>query len=143
MLTATATFIDLHRVIVRAPATRTRSGAILGAPPVGSFDPALVRITPVAGIRSGDVVLGTIQPHYDGLCQPLDRAQWVSYFADRPKPQTVGARPFNPAHCDWCTHHAYVLGPAADSSWFTVDGCTLYRPDDLLLVIPRELAPAA
>jgi hypothetical protein len=138
--------ITLHRVIVRPPVTYIptgpTTGCTVGAPPAGSFNPAHVRVTPVGDVRTGDVVLGTVQPHHGPLLEPLDRAQWVSYFAGQPTPQTVGARPYDPAHCELCAHHAYIHGPAADATWVTVDGCTLYQPDTLLLVIPRELAPA-
>ncbi|MEU9014312.1 hypothetical protein AB0D12_31985 [Streptomyces sp. NPDC048479] len=136
--------VDLHRVIVRHPVTYIptgpSTGITVGAPPEGSFDPAAVRITPVAQIRPGDVVLGTIQHHHDNLLNPLDRAQWVSYFTGLPKAQEGGARPFDPAHCDWCAHNDYIrqIGPGTD--WVSVDGCTLYSPDSLLLVVPRELA---
>ncbi|MFF8589973.1 hypothetical protein ACF061_00795 [Streptomyces sp. NPDC015220] len=131
--------IPFHRVIVRAPSTETASGWRMATPPEGSFDPAAVRITPVAEIRPGDALVGTIQPHYDHQLNPVDRAQWVSYFSHTSRPQAGGARPFNPGHCDWCTHNAYVLGISADSGYWTVDGCTTYRPDMLLLTIPREL----
>lgn len=142
-----ATPVDLHRVIVRAPvtyvATSPTTGHTVGAPPEGSFDPATVRVTPVADIRPGDITLGTIQPHYGPLLEPLDRAQWVSYFTGPPKAQTGGARPFDPAHCHWCAHNAYVHQIGAGSGWVSVDGCTVYSPDSLLLTIPRELATSA
>jgi len=96
----------------------------------------------VAEVRAGDTLIGTIQPHYGPLLTPLDRAQWVSYFSHTSKPQTADARPFNPTHCWLCTHNADIRAHT-DGHW-TVDGCTTYRPDSLLLVIPRELAtPAA
>jgi hypothetical protein len=109
-------------------------------PPAGAFDPAAVRITPVGEVRAGDLLVGTIQPYYGPLLEVVDRAQWVSYFAGEGRPQSADARPFDPAHCDWCGHNAYVLGVAAGSGRWTVDGCTTYRPDSLLLVVPRELA---
>ncbi|MFB7736186.1 hypothetical protein ACFC08_17730 [Streptomyces sp. NPDC056112] len=132
--------VDFHHVIVRAPSSRTASGWRMVIPPADAFDPAQVRVTPVGEVRPGDTVIGTVQPHYDHLLRPLDRAQWVCYFAGTQKPQERGARPFDPAHCGWCTHNAYVLGVGAGSGYWTVDGCTTYRPDSLLLVIPADLA---
>ncbi|MFJ6559956.1 hypothetical protein ACIQMV_08745 [Streptomyces sp. NPDC091412] len=132
--------ITLHRVIVHAPSERTASGWRMVTPPADAFDPAKVRVTPVSEVRPGDTVIGTIQPHYGPLLQPLDCAQWVSYFSHASQPQEHGARPFDPQHCDWCVHNAYVLGVGVDSGYWTVDGCTTYSPDSLLLVIPRELA---
>lgn len=140
----TTTPVDLHRVIVRAPVTYIptgpTTGVTVGAPPEGSFDPANVRVTPVADIRPGDIVLGTIQHHHGPLLERLDRAQWVMYFSGAPKAQTGGARPFDPTHCDLCAHNAYIHGVGSGSGWVSVDGCTLYSPDSLLLTIPRELA---
>lgn len=130
--------IDFHRVIVRAPGDCTILGARMVTPPDDAFNPIHVRITPVAEVRAGDTVIGTIQPHYGPLLEPLDRAQWVSYFSHTSKPQTAGARPFNPAHCWLCTHNADIR--AAGPECWTVDGCTTYRPDSLLLVVPREFA---
>lgn len=132
--------IVFHRVIVCAPSSETAGGWHMVTPSEGSFDPATVRVTPVGEVRPGDIVLGTIQPHYGPLLEPLDRAQWVCYFSTAAKPQTGGARPFNPGHCDWCGHNAYVLGVGYGSDYWTVDGCTTYRPDMLLLTIPREYA---
>jgi hypothetical protein len=129
--------ISFHPVIVRAPQDHTDSGWHVVTPPADSFDPAAVRITPVSQVRSGDTVIGTIQPHYDHLLNPLDCAHWVSYFSHACKPQIVGARAFDAAHCDWCTHNASI-GAAGAGCW-TVDGCTTYRPDALVLVVPREL----
>ncbi|MFF4791854.1 hypothetical protein ACFY2M_19295 [Streptomyces sp. NPDC001276] len=133
--------VDFHRVIVRAPSSGTASGWRMVTPPEDAFDPARVRVSPVGEVRPGDTVIGTVQPHYDQQLQPLDRAQWVGYFSHASQPQEHGARPFDPAHCDWCTHNAYVLGIGAGSGYWTVDGCTTYRPDTLLLVIPAQ--PAA
>lgn len=130
--------IPLHRVVVCAPSTETASGWHMVTPPEGSFAPTAVRITPVSDVRPGDALVGTIQPHYDHLLNPLDRAQWVSYFSTAAKPQTGGARPFDPRHCDLCGHNAEIR--AAGPDCWTVDGCTTYRPDMLLLVVPRELA---
>lgn len=139
-----ATTIDLHRVIVCAPVTYVPTGPTtsytVGAPPEGSFDPATVRISPVADVRAGDVVLGTIQPHYDHLLNPLDRAQWVSYFGSAPKAQEGGARPWDPRHCDLCAHNGQIRQISTKDGWVSVDGCTLYSPDTLLLVVPREFA---
>ena len=132
--------ITFHRVIVRAPSERTAAGWRMVTPPADAFDPAAVRVVPVAGVRPGDTVIGTVQPHYDHLLNPLDRAQWVGYFSHASRPQAGGARPFDPAHCDLCTHNGYVRGVGAGSGHWTVDGCTTYRPDSLLLVVPRELA---
>jgi hypothetical protein len=131
--------IVLHRVIVNAPSSRTASGWQMVTPPEGAFDPAAVRVTSVSEVRPGDTVIGTVQPHYDHLLNPLDRAQWVSYFSHASWPQTGGARPFDPGHCDLCGHNGYVRGIGAGSGYWTVDGCTTYRADSLLLVIPREL----
>lgn len=131
------TSIPLHHVIVRAPSEHTASGARMVTPPTDAFNPHHVRITPVNEVRAGDTIIGTIQPHYDHLLVPLDRAQWVSYFSHACKPQTANARPFNPAHCWLCTHNAEIR-INTDEHW-TVDGCTTYSPDSLLLVIPREL----
>ncbi|MGW2113779.1 hypothetical protein [Streptomyces zhihengii] len=130
--------ITLHRVIVCHPVTRTASGAIVGAPPAGSFDPALVRVTPASDVRPGDIVLGTIQPHYDTWCQPLDRARWVFYFTGQPTPQKHGARPFTAGHCDHCRHTRNYRGATPD--WTSVDSCTAYPPKALLLTIPHDLA---
>lgn len=143
-----ATTIDLHRVIVRNPVTYIPTGPTtginVGAPPAGSFDPAVVRISAAPTIRPGDVVLGTIQHHYDSLLHPLDRAQWVSYFTGHPKAQQGGARPWDPQHCSLCSHNGSLHGIRTGDGWVTVDGCTLYSPDTLLLVVPRELsAPIA
>lgn len=139
-----ATTIDLHRVIVRNPVTYIPTGPTtginVGAPPTGSFDPAYVRISTAPTVRAGDMVLGTIQHHHDSLLHPIDRAQWVSYFTGQPKAQQGGARPWDPAHCWLCSHNGSLCGIRAGDGWVTVDGCTLYRPDALLLVIPRELA---
>ncbi|MGW7617369.1 hypothetical protein ACWGLG_16185 [Streptomyces antimycoticus] len=80
--------IPLHRVIVREPVTYIPTGPTtginVGAPTPGSFDPAAVRIAPAPEIRPEDVVLGTIQPHYDPLLRPVERPQWVSYFTGAP-----------------------------------------------------------
>lgn len=130
--------VTFHRVIVRAPSDVTILGGPMVTPPDDAFDPAAVRIVPVSEVRAGDTMIGTIQPHYDHLLAPLDRAEWVSYFSHRCKPQTADARPFDPAHCWLCTHNSRNAG--RDRSCWTVDGCTTYRPDSLLLVIPRELA---
>ncbi|MFD8488683.1 hypothetical protein [Streptomyces sp. NPDC059712] len=81
--------------------------------------------------------VGTIQPHYGPLLEVLDRAQWVCYTSHACKPQSADARPFDAAHCWLCTHNFRNCG--RDQSCWTVDGCTTYRPDSLLLVIPREL----
>jgi hypothetical protein len=136
--------VDFYRVIVRAPVTFLKTGPRTGwtvaAPPEGSFDPAAVRITAAPDIRPGDIVLGTIQHHYGPLLEVLDRLQSVSYFAGVQKPQVHGARPWEPGHCRLCSHH-HDLGLApVGGGWVTVDGCTLYSPDSLLLVVPRELA---
>lgn len=134
--------VTFHRVIVRAPREDMNPGWRTITPPTDAFDPLHVRITPVAEVRAGDTVIGTIQPHYDTLLTPLDRAQWVSYFSHAAKPQTADARPFDPRHCWLCTHTAENFPVTA--GWWTVDGCTTYRPDSLLLVVPRELTtPAA
>jgi hypothetical protein len=138
------TVVDFHRVIVRAPVTYLPTGPTtgvnVGAPPEGSFDPAAVRIMAAPDVRPGDIVLGTIQHHYGPLLEVLDRPQWVSYFAGVPTPQEHGARPWEPGHCRLCSHH-HDLGLApVGGSWVTVDGCTLYSPTSLLLVVPRELA---
>ncbi|MET9150049.1 hypothetical protein ABZX82_02020 [Streptomyces griseoflavus] len=132
--------VAFHRVIVRAPSENTFSGARMIVPPADAFDPAKVRITPVSEVRAGDTVIGTIQPHYDHLLNPIDRAHWVSYFSHASKPQTADARPVDPSHCWLCTHNAYTRSIGAASGHWTVDGCTTYRPDSLLLVVPRELA---
>lgn len=129
--------IPLHRVIVSPVTDRTTSGARMVVPPADAFDPATVRVVPVSQVRAGDVLVGTVQPHYGPLLERLDRAEWVSYFSHTTKPQSVDARPFDPAHCDWCTHNAVTA--LRDGSCWTVDGCTTYRPDMLLLVVPREL----
>ncbi|MGP3737953.1 hypothetical protein ACTWJ9_33120 (plasmid) [Streptomyces sp. GDS52] len=129
-----------HRVIVRAPSEHTTSGARMITPPADAFDPLHLRITPIAQVQAGDTLIGTVSPHYDTLLNPLDRAQWVSYFSHTSKPQQQDARPFDPQHCHWCTHNAHVLGVGAGSGHWTVDGCTTYRPDSLLLVVPRDLA---
>ncbi|MEW2187697.1 hypothetical protein AB0900_30900 [Streptomyces cellulosae] len=129
--------IPLHRVIVRPVTEHTASGARMVVPPADAFDPATIRVTPVSQVRAGDVLVGTAQPHYDpATLEPLDRAEWVSYFSHTTKPQTADARPFDPRHCDWCTHNARNAG--RDRACWTVDGCTTYRPDSLLLVVPRE-----
>jgi hypothetical protein len=107
-------------------------------PPDDAFDPAAVRVAPVAEVRAGDTIIGTIQPHYGALLEPLDQAQWVSYFSHASQPQLADARPFNPAHCWLCAHNAEIR--VAGPGHWTVDGCTTYRPDSLLLVVPRELA---
>jgi len=134
--------VTFHRVVVHAPvdyiATGPATGCRVITPPAGAFDPARVRVFPVGEVRPGDTVIGTIQPYYDHLLRPLDRAQWVSYFSHTCHPQEHGARPFNPRHCSLCAHHADIRGAGPD--WWTVDGCTTYRPDSLLLVIPRDLA---
>ncbi|MHC3450782.1 hypothetical protein [Streptomyces prasinus] len=132
--------VVFHRVIVRTPSEDMSPGWRTIIPPADAFDPLRLRITLVADIRAGDTVIGTIQHHHDHLLTPLDRAQWVSYFSHATKPQTADVRPFDPRHCDWCTHNAHVLGVGAGSGHWTVDGCTIYRPDSLALVIPRELA---
>jgi hypothetical protein len=129
--------VDFHRVIVRAPAEDMSPGWRTTIPPADAFNPAAVRVAPVAQVRAGDTVIGTIQPHYDHLLVPLDRAQWVSYFSHTSKPQTADARPFDPRHCWLCGHTAKNF-PVTPGHW-TVDGCTTYRPDSLLLVVPREL----
>ena len=67
----------------------------------------------------------------------------MSYFSHATKPQTADARPFNPAHCSLCTHNAYARSITTTSGHWTVDGCTTYRPDSLLLIIPRELTTLA
>ncbi|MET7975758.1 hypothetical protein ABZW44_22485 [Streptomyces mirabilis] len=130
--------VVFHRIIVRAPSEDTATGWHMVIPPADAFDPAAVRVTPVAEVRPGDMVIGTIQHHYDRLLNPLDRAQWVSYFSHTSKPQAGGARPFDPRHCDLCRHNAEIR--ASSSGHWTVDGCTTYSPDSLLLVVPRELA---
>ncbi|EFE65787.1 predicted protein [Streptomyces viridosporus ATCC 14672] len=135
-----AVSVDFHRVIVRAPSEDMSPGWRTIIPPVDAFDPLHVRVTPVAEVRAGDTVIGTIQPHYDHLLNPLDRAQWVSYFSHASRPQTVDARPFDPRHCYLCAHNGRLRQIGADSGWWTVDGCTTYRPDSLLLIVPRELA---
>jgi hypothetical protein len=144
---STTVNIDLHRVIVRTPVTYVptspTTGYNVGAPTKGSFDPATVRVTPAPDVRPGDVVLGTVQPHYDGLLQPLNRAQWVSYFTGDPQVQEGGARPWDPAHCDLCAHNGELRGIGVGDGWVSVDGCTLYGPDSLLMVVPRELTAAA
>ena len=133
--------VDFHRVIVRAPADCTILGARMVTPPDDAFDPAAVRVTPVAQVRAGDTIVGTVQPHYGPLLEPLDRAQWVCYTSHACKPQTADARPFDPAHCWLCSHNARNCG-RGPGCW-TVDGCTTYRPDSLLLVIPREYSEQA
>lgn len=130
--------VDFHRVIVRAPSEETAAGWHMVIPPADAFDPLHVRITPVAEVRAGDTVIGTIQSHYDQLLNPLDRAQWVSYFSHTCKPQTADARPFDPSHCWLCTHTAENF--AVNATWWSVDGCTTYSPDSLLLVVPRDHA---
>jgi len=136
--------VTLHRVIVQAPITHIPTGPTTGitvtAPPADSFDPTTIRITQAAHIRPGDTVLGTIQPHYDTLLNPLDRAQWVSYFSNPPRPQRHGARPWNPAHCELCAHNGHLRAARRGQGWVTVDGCTMYRGTALLLTVPRELA---
>lgn len=132
--------VSFHRVIVRAPNSHTASGAHMVTPPADAFDPATVRITPIAQVRTGDTVIGTIQYHHDALLNVLDRAQWVSYFSHTSRPQAEGARPFDPAHCDWCAHSGYARSIGAGSGCWTIDGCTVYRPDSLVLVVPHELA---
>jgi hypothetical protein len=140
MTTAT---IDFHRVIVRAPSDCTILGARMVTPPDDAFDPTTVRITPVGQVRAGDTIVGTVQPHYGPLLEPLDRAQWVSYFSHTTTPQAADVRPFDPAHCWLCTHNAEIRAAAAGSGYWTVDGCTTYRSDSLLLVVPREYAQQA
>jgi hypothetical protein len=135
--------VPFHRAIVRAPSSCTILGARMVTPPDDAFNPAAVRVTPVAEVRAGDTVIGTIQPHYDHWLNPLDRAQWVSYFSHASRPQAADARPFDPRHCDLCSHNGRLRQIGADSGWWTVDGCTTYRPDSLLLTIPRELAPSS
>ncbi|MFC4506694.1 MULTISPECIES: hypothetical protein [Streptomyces] len=127
--------VDFHRVIVRAPNSVTAAGWQLVIPPADAFDPSLVGVVPVGEVRPGDMVIGTIQPYYDHLLRPLDRAQWVSYFSHAAKPQTGSARPFDPQHCNLCAHESYVRGIAAGSGHWTIDGCTTYRPGSLLLAI--------
>ncbi|GGV36985.1 hypothetical protein GCM10010293_40610 [Streptomyces griseoflavus] len=131
--------IAFHRVVVRAPSEETATGWHVVIPPADAFDPLHVRVTPVAEVRAGDTVIGTIQPHHDHLLNPIDRAQWVSYFSHASKPQTGDAHPFDPRHCGWCTHNGQLRQIGAGSDWWTVDGCTTYSPDSLLLVVPREL----
>ena len=133
-----ANTIDFPRVTVCPPCSETAAGWRVVTPPDDAFNPSAVRVTRVSEVRAGDTVIGTVQHHYDHLLNPLDRAQWVSYFSHACAPQTSDARPFDPAHCDWCTHNASI-GAAGAGHW-TVDGCTTYRPDALLLVVPRELA---
>ncbi|MGW6602264.1 hypothetical protein [Streptomyces sp. NPDC055036] len=143
----TAVSVDLHRVIVRAPVTYIPTGPTtginVGAPPAGSFDPAAVRISAAPAVQHGDVVLGTIQHHYDTRLNPLDRAQWVSYFAGQPTVQQDGARPWDPRHCSLCAHNGQIRQIGTNDGWVSVDGCTLYSADTLLLVVPRELAGTA
>ncbi|MFD7922460.1 hypothetical protein ACFV3R_24950 [Streptomyces sp. NPDC059740] len=135
----TAVDIPFHHVIVTAPTDRL-NGWRVATPTPDSFNPHYVRIAPATNIRPGDVLLGTCDPHYNvDLTPRTDRAQHTGYFAGTPKPQNQGARPFNPNHCDWCDHH-YHCGLRTDQGYVTVDGCTPYSPDTLLLVIPRELA---
>jgi hypothetical protein len=141
--------VTLHRVIVRTPvtyvATSPTTGYNVGAPTEGSFDPATVRVTPAPEVRPGDVVLGTVQPRYEqSLARlPLDRAHWVSYFTGDPQVQEGGARPWDPSHCDLCAHNGELRGISVGDGWVSVDGCTLYGPDSLLLVVPRELLAEA
>lgn len=130
--------VDFHRVIVCAPSERTVSGARTIIPPAAAFDPAAVRLVPVGRVRAGDTMVGTVQPHYGPLLERLDRAEWVSYFSHTCTPQTADARPFAAGHCGWCAHHAHHGG--AGAGHWTVDGCTVYRPDSLVLIVPRELA---
>jgi hypothetical protein len=132
--------VDFHRVIVRAPGDCTILGARMVTPPDDAFNPIAVRITPVSEVRAGDTIIGTIQPHYGPLLEPLDRAQWVCYTSHACKPQTADARPFAPAHCWLCSHNGRLRQIGAGSGWWTVDGCTTYSPDSLLLVVPREYA---
>lgn len=132
--------VAFHRVVVRAPSEETEAGWRVVIPPADAFDPLHVRVTPVAEVRAGDTVIGTIQPHYDHLLNPLDQAQWVSYFSHTSKPQQQDVRPFDPAHCWLCSHNGKIRQIGSGSGWWTVDGCTTYSPDSLLLVIPRELA---
>lgn len=129
--------VTFHRVVVRAPSAEMAPGWHTITPPADAFDSLMVRITPVCEVLPGDTVIGTVQPHYDSLLTPKDQAQWVSYFSYTSKPQQLGARPFDAAHCDLCTHNATTL--TAHQGCWTVDGCTTYRPDDLVLTIPREL----
>lgn len=130
--------VTFHRVIVRAPRVDMFPGWRMAVPPDDAFDPAALRITPVSEVRAGDTIVGTAQLHYDSQLDPLDRAEWVSCMSHTTKPQSADARPFDPAHCWLCAHNARNAG--RDRSCWTVDGCTTYRPDTLLLVIPRELA---
>lgn len=136
--------VPLYRVVVCDPVTYIPTGRFtgitVGAPTEGSFDPASVRVTPAPDVRPGDIALGTIQHHYDFWLNPLDRAQWVSYFTGDPKPQQQGARAWDPTHCGLCADNGSNRGISVGAGWVSVDGCTLYRPDSLLLVIPRELA---
>lgn len=134
----TAAPVIFHRVVMTSPVEFLPSGWHMVTPPADAFDPTQVRITPVGEVRPGDTVIGTVQPHYDHLLQPLDRAQWVGYFSHACRPQMVGARPFNPVHCGLCGHEAYVRGIGAGSGFWTVDGCTTYRLDSLLLVVPAK-----
>ncbi|MGW3383298.1 hypothetical protein ACWDCO_24320 [Streptomyces albogriseolus] len=133
--------LPFHRVIVSPVTDRGPLGARMITPPVDAFDPATVRVVPVSEVRAGDVLVGTVQPHYGPLLERLDRAEWVSYFSHTTKPQTTDARPFDPAHCDWCAHNAEI--GAADRTHWTVGGCTTYRPDSLLLTVPREYVQEA
>ncbi|MEU9218880.1 hypothetical protein AB0D47_20290 [Streptomyces sp. NPDC048376] len=130
--------VAFHRVIVRAPSVDMFPDCQMAIPPADAFDPVAVRITPVAEVRAGDTIVGTIQPHYGPLLEVLDRAQWVCWTSHKTKPQSADAHPFDPAHCYLCTHNFRNAG--RDRSCWTVDGCTTYQPDSLLLVIPRELA---
>ncbi len=131
--------VTFHRVIVRTPAEDMFPGWRMAVPPADAFDPAALRITPISQVRAGDTIVGTAQPHYDSQLDPLDRAQWVSYFSSAGWPQSQDVRLFDPQHCGHCGHEAYVRGIGYDSGHWTVDGCTTYRPDTLLLVVPREL----
>ncbi|WP_030574585.1 hypothetical protein [Streptomyces aureocirculatus] len=131
--------VTFHRVIMPAPTSETISGWHIVPPPDEAFDPAAVRLTPVGQVQAGDTVMGTVQAQHDGLLQPLDQALWMSYSSRTCKPQTGEARPFDPGHCDHCAHEAYVRGVGAGSGHWTVDGCTTYQPDSLVLVVPRKL----
>lgn len=139
----TTVAIDFHRVIVRGVEGTASASWNVQLPPADAFNPINVRVTPVSQVRAGDLVVGTIQHHFGPLLEILDRAQWVSYFSHRTKPQTSDARPFEPAHCDWCAHNAEIRAARRGDGHWTVDGCTTYRPDSLLLVVPRELVDAS
>lgn len=136
--------VDFHSVIVTAPRDRVvdergRTIATIAMPDEGAFDPARVRVVAAEDVKAGDLVVGTCQPYYDRLLNPLDRAQSVGYFVGTPKPQSEGARKLDPSHCWLCTHNVGDLG-LAPVDYVTVDGCTAYRRGSLLLVVPAELA---